>query len=203
MTEPRNENDTARPQAAPAAPTKAAPTDPAAAAPAAPTEAAPTAPAPAESTDAASTKAASAELTSAEPTSADAAPAAAPQVDPMKGFRGVMAGTLVLEAIVVALALLVVAKLYGGLATAAGIIVGVVVVVLLVTCALLRHSWSVWMIAIAQLALIGCAFGSPAVAAIGVLFALVWGWLLWARRDVARRMAAGRLPSQRPSEQSE
>lgn len=182
MTEPTNENDTARPEAAPAAP-------------AAPAEAASTEVAPAEAspTEAAPVPAA--------PT--EAAPAAAPQVDPMKGFRGVMAGTLVLEAIVVALALLVVAKLYGGLATAAGIVVGVVVVVLLVTCALLRHSWSVWVIGVAQLALIGCAFGSPAVAAIGVLFALVWGWLLWARRDVARRMAAGRLPSQRPSAQSE
>ena len=64
----------------------------------------------------------------------------------MKGFRGVMAGTLVLEAIVVALALLVVAKLYGGLATGVGIVVGAAVLVLLVTCALLRGrgawSWS-------------------------------------------------------------
>lgn len=126
----------------------------------------------------------------------------APAVDPMKGFRGVMAGTLVLEAIVVALALLVVAKLYGGLATGVGIVVGAVVVVLLATCALLRHSWSVVVIGVAQLALIGCAFGSGAVAVVGVLFALVWGWLLWARRDVARRMAAGRLPGQRPSGQS-
>jgi hypothetical protein len=114
----------------------------------------------------------------------------------MKGFRGVMAGTLVLEAIVVALSLLVVAKLNGGLGTAAGIVVGAVVVLLLVLCALLRRPWVVGPIWMAQAALIGCVFSSVPVGVVGVLFALIWGFLLWLRRDVARRMAAGELPSQ-------
>jgi len=118
-------------------------------------------------------------------------------VDPMKGFRGVMAGTLVLEAIVVALSLLVVAKLDGGLATAPGIVVGVVAVLLLVLCGFLRRSWVVVPIWVAQAALIGCVFSSVPVGIVGVLFALIWGFLLWLRRDVARRMAAGELPSQR------
>jgi len=117
-------------------------------------------------------------------------------VDPMKGFRGVMAGTLVLEAIVVALSLLVVAKLNGGLATGAGIVVGVVVVLLLVLCGLLRRSWVTVPIWVAQAALIGCVFSSVPVGIVGVLFALIWGFLLWLRWDVARRMAAGELPSQ-------
>ncbi|HEX5120023.1 MAG TPA: DUF4233 domain-containing protein [Pseudonocardiaceae bacterium] len=122
-------------------------------------------------------------------------------VDPMKGFRGVMAGTLVLEAIVVALSLLVVAKLYGGLATGAGVLVGVVIVVLLITCGLLRRTWSLGVIAAAQVALICCFFlGSPGVGAVGALFALIWCYLLWLRWDVARRMAAGRLPSQQAAE---
>ena len=119
-----------------------------------------------------------------------------PAVDPMKGFRGVMAGTLVLEAIVVALALLVVAKLDGGLGTGAGIVVGAVVVLLVVTCGLLRRSWAVWLVVVAQVALIACVLSAPAVGVIGALFALVWGFLLWLRRDVARRMAAGELPGQ-------
>jgi hypothetical protein len=117
-------------------------------------------------------------------------------VDPMKGFRGVMAGTLVLEAIVVALSLLVVAKLDGGLATGAGVVVGVVVVLLVVLCAQLRRPWVVPVIWVAQVALIGCVFSAPAVGIIGALFALIWGYLLWLRRDVARRMAAGELPGQ-------
>ncbi len=119
-----------------------------------------------------------------------------PAVDPMKGFRGVMAGTLVLEAVVVALALLVVAKLDGGLATGAGIVVGAVVVLLVVTCGLLRRPWAVWLVVAAQVALLACVVSAPAVGLIGGLFALVWGFLLWLRRDVARRMAAGELPSQ-------
>jgi hypothetical protein len=124
-----------------------------------------------------------------------------PTVDPMKGFRGVMAGTLVLEAIVVALSLLVVAKLYGGLHTSAGVLVGVVIVVLLLACTLLRRRWIVGVIAAAQLALVCCFFlGSAGVGAIGVLFALIWGYLLWLRWDVARKMAAGRLPSQQVAE---
>lgn len=117
-------------------------------------------------------------------------------VDPMKGFRGVMAGTLVLEAIVVALSLLVVAKLDGGLATGPGVVVGVVVVLLVVLCAQLRRPWVIPALWVAQVALIGCVFSAPAVGIIGALFALIWGYLLWLRRDVARRMAAGELPGQ-------
>jgi hypothetical protein len=122
-----------------------------------------------------------------------------PVVDPMKGFRGVMAGTLVLEAIVVALSLLVVAKLYGGLGSGTGAVVGLVVVLLVVTCALLRRPWSVVLIWVAQAGLICCFPGSAAVGAVGVLFALIWGVLLWMRWDVGRRMAAGQLPSQHPN----
>lgn len=121
-------------------------------------------------------------------------------VDPMKGFRGVMGGTLVLEAIVVALSLLVVAKLDGGLATGAGIVVGVVVLLLVVLCGFLRRTWAVSLIWVAQVALIGCVFTAPAVAIVGGLFTLIWGYLLWLRRDVQRRMTAGQLPSQQVRE---
>jgi hypothetical protein len=120
-------------------------------------------------------------------------------VDPMKGFRGVMAGTLVLEAIVVALSLLVVAKLDGGLAGWVGIVVGVVIVVLLVTCGLLRRPWAVHVVAVTQVGLLACFPGSTGVGIVGVLFVLIWGYLLWLRWDVARRMAAGLLPSQQPN----
>ena len=110
-----------------------------------------------------------------------------------------MAGTLVLEAIVVALSLLVVAKLDGGLAGWVGVVVGLVIVVLLATCALLRRPWAVHVVVVTQVALLACFPGSTGVGIIGVLFALIWGYLLWLRRDVARRMAAGLLPSQQPN----
>lgn len=127
---------------------------------------------------------------------------APPAVDPMKGFRGVAAGALVLEAIVVALSLLVVAKLDGGLVSWVGIVVGLVIVALLALCALLRRRWSLPAVCVVQLALIGCFPGSVGVGAIGVLFALIWAYLLYLRWDVARRMAAGRLPSQQSNRHS-
>jgi hypothetical protein len=116
----------------------------------------------------------------------------------MKGFRGVAAGTLVLEAIVVALALLVVAKLEGGLASWVGFVVGASVAVLIATCVVIRRPWSAVVIVLVQVALIACVVAAPAVGVIGVLFALVWGYLAWLRRDVARKMAAGELPGQQP-----
>lgn len=137
----------------------------------------------------------------AEPQPADAE-SAPPAVDPMKGFRGVAAGALVLEAIVVALALLVVAKLDGGLVSWVGFVVGGVVVALVVLCALLRHRWSLPAVCVVQLALVACFPGSVGVGVVGVLFILIWAYLLYLRWDVARRMAAGRLPSQQSNRHS-
>jgi hypothetical protein len=118
--------------------------------------------------------------------------------DPMKGFRGVMAGTLVLEAIVVALALLVIANLYGGMGTVLGILVACVAAAHVLLCGVLKRNWAPVAVLVLQALLIACFAGSTPVGVIGVLFGLIWIMLLWMRRDVARRMAAGRLPSQQP-----
>jgi hypothetical protein len=40
----------------------------------------------------------------------------------------------------------------------------------------------------------------PALGVMGVVFLVVWGFLLWLRREVARRMAAGELPAQQVRE---
>lgn len=118
--------------------------------------------------------------------------------DPMKGFRGVMSGTLIMEAITVALALPVVNKLGGGISTGTGWTVIAVAVVLVVTCGFVKRLWAVPLILGLQAVLIVMVFWLPAIAVIGVLFLAVWLWLLWLRRDVARRMAAGTLASQQP-----
>ena len=47
-----------------------------------------------------------------------------------------------------------------------------------------------------QAILIAGFFAVTEVGVIGVLFGLVWTYLFWLRRDVAKRMAEGRLPSQ-------
>jgi hypothetical protein len=110
-----------------------------------------------------------------------------------------MAGALVMEAIVVGLAMFTVADLYGGLNSTVGYLVGFDVLALLVTCAFLRHNWSMIVILVLQLVLVGCIVSAVAVGIVGLLFLVVWVYLFWLRRDVARRMAAGQLPSQQPS----
>jgi hypothetical protein len=118
--------------------------------------------------------------------------------DPMKGFRGVMSGTLIMEAITVALALPVVNKLGGGISTGTGWTVIAVAVALIVTCGFVKRPWAVPLILALQVVLIALVFWLPAITVLGVIFLAVWLWLLWLRRDVARRMAAGTLASQQP-----
>ncbi|WP_020666303.1 DUF4233 domain-containing protein [Amycolatopsis nigrescens] len=122
-----------------------------------------------------------------------------PAKDPMKSFRGVLAGTLIMEAITVALALPVVAKLGGGIDSAKGWAVIAIAVALVVCCGLLKYSWVVPVVLALQLGLIAFFFVLPAVAIIGLLFLAILVWLLWLRREVAKRMAAGTLPSQQPT----
>ncbi|QRP48315.1 DUF4233 domain-containing protein [Amycolatopsis sp. FDAARGOS 1241] len=119
-----------------------------------------------------------------------------PPKDPMKGFRGVLSGTLIMEAITVALALPVVNKLGGGITTATGWTVIGIAVALLVLCGLLKHPWAVPVVLVLQVALIALAFVLPAIAILGAIFLAAFLWFLHLRRDVARRMAAGTLPSQ-------
>lgn len=120
----------------------------------------------------------------------------APPKDPMKSFRGVMAGALTMEFITVALALPVVARLGGGIGSGNGWAVIAIAVALLLCCGLLKRPWIVPVILVLQLALIAFVFSITAIGVIGLLFLAFWLWALWLRRDVARRMAAGTLPAQ-------
>ncbi|OLZ46707.1 DUF4233 domain-containing protein [Amycolatopsis keratiniphila] len=124
-----------------------------------------------------------------------------PAKDPMKSFRGVMAGSLIMEGITVALALPVVAKLGGGVGSFTGWSVIVIAVALIVLCGFLKKPWAVPAVLVLQVALIAFFVALPAVAILGVIFLGIWLWLLWLRRDVARRMAAGTLPSQQQQAQ--
>lgn len=116
--------------------------------------------------------------------------------DPMKGIRGVFAATLVLESIVVLLSLLVLSK-FGEGATAAGVtaIVGLAVA-MIVASGLQRRPWGLTLALVLQVAMIACGLLVPVLGALGVLFGLVWIGLLLFRREVARRMERGELPSQ-------
>lgn len=116
--------------------------------------------------------------------------------DPWKSFRGVMAGTLILEAIVVLLALPVVGTVGGGLTPAAlGYLIGLAVVLVMLA-GLQGRSWAIWVNLGVQLIPIVGFVVYPGVGFIGVLFAGVWALIAYLRAEVLRRERRGLLPGQ-------
>jgi uncharacterized protein DUF4233 len=116
--------------------------------------------------------------------------------DPMKGLRGVYAATLTLEAIVVALALLVLPK-FGEGATPFGVTtIAGLAVAMVVAAGLQRRPWGLWFALGLQAVMIACGLLVPALGVMGVVFALVWAGILLLRRDLLGKMARGELPSQ-------
>jgi hypothetical protein len=118
--------------------------------------------------------------------------------DPWKGFRGVMAGTLLLEAIVVLLALPVVAVLGGGLTVAAGTYLIGLAAVLVGLSAVQGRPWAIWVNLAMQLVVIAGLVFYPAIGVVGVIFGAVWGLIAYLRAEVLRRQRRGLLPGQQP-----
>lgn len=117
-----------------------------------------------------------------------------PPTDPMRTFPRILAGTLLLETIVVLLALPVVAKLGDGLATWQGVLVGALALALVVAAGLVRRPWGVGVGLGLQLVMIACWFAVPALGVLGLVFLLVWVYLLWLRHLVARRISESSGP---------
>lgn len=118
--------------------------------------------------------------------------------DPWKSFRGVMAGTLLLEAIVVLLALPVVAAADKGLTfPTAGYLVGYAIVLVLLI-GVQGRSWAIWVNLGIQVVLIAGWAVNGAVGFIGVIFMLVWLLIAYLRAEVLRRQKRGLLPGQQP-----
>ncbi len=114
--------------------------------------------------------------------------------DPWRSFRGVMAGTLILEAIVVLLALPVVGAVGGGLTgIALGYLIGLAVLLLLLA-GLQGRPWAIWINLVVQLAVIAGFLVYPGIGFIGVLFAAVWALIAYFRAEVLRRQRRGLLP---------
>jgi hypothetical protein len=124
-------------------------------------------------------------------------PEAPPNVrDPWKGLRGVMAGTLVLEFIVFALGLLVIGQLGTGVSSAGFALVAALAVMLLVAAFVQRQSWGLGVALVLQFAMVACFFVHLAIGIMGVVFLGIWGYILYVRREVAKRMREGRLADQ-------
>jgi len=117
-------------------------------------------------------------------------------VDPWKSFRGVMAGTLILELIAVLLALPVVGAVGGGLTPwSTGYLVGFAILLGLLA-GLQGRPWAIWANLGVQLILVAGFFIYPAIGFMGVLFGVVWGVIAYLRAEVLRRQRLGLLPGQ-------
>lgn len=116
--------------------------------------------------------------------------------DPWKSFRGVMAGTLIMEIITVLLALPVVAVVGGGLtAWSTAYLVGFAVL-LGVLAGMQGRPWAIWAnLGVQLLLVLGFAL-YPGVGFIGVLFTVVWAVIAYLRWEVLRRQRLGLLPGQ-------
>lgn len=116
--------------------------------------------------------------------------------DPWKSFRGVMAATLILEAIVVLLALPVVSVVGGGLSAASTAFLIGFAVLLVLMAGIQGRSWAIWANLAVQGVLIAGWALYPGVGFIGLLFAVVWLLIVYLRAEVLRRQRDGRLPGQ-------
>lgn len=122
----------------------------------------------------------------------------APPPDPWKSFRGVMAGTLILEAIVVLLALPVVGAVGPGLTPLSTAYVVGFAVSLVLMAGVQGRSWAIWANLGVQLILVAGWSIYPAVGFIGLLFVVVWLLIAYLRAEMLRRQKRGLLPGQRP-----
>jgi hypothetical protein len=114
-----------------------------------------------------------------------------PPADPWRGFRGVMAATLILEAVVMLLAIPVVGAVGGGLtALSLSYLLGLAAVLILLA-GLQRRPWAIWVnLGIQVVPLAGFAVYSG-VGFIGALFAAVWALIAYLRYEVLLRQEHG------------
>ena len=126
-------------------------------------------------------------------------PGHAPEKDPLKGIRGVMSGTLILEAITILLSLTVILKVDDGSYWTVGnwgfiTAVGVAHVVMAF---LQRFQWALPVSMTLQVVLlVGGFFVHYSVAIIAVIFIIVWWYLLHLRSTLIERMKRGWLTTQ-------
>lgn len=121
-----------------------------------------------------------------------------PSVDPWRGFRGVMAGTLILEAIVIALAFPIVWRVGGGLTVWSGLYLGLLTLAMILGSGLQGRSWALpYNLALQVITIAGWAI-HWSIGVVGVVFGIVWVYIAYIKRDVRLRMERGQLNGQEP-----
>jgi Protein of unknown function (DUF4233) len=124
-----------------------------------------------------------------------------PPPDPWKSFRGVMAGTLILESIVVLLALPVVSMSQGGLTVwSGGYLIGMAILLILLA-GVQGRPWALKANIGFQVVVIAGALIHATIGFIGVVFGGVWLLIAYLRGEVKRRQDRGLLPGQQDLEE--
>jgi hypothetical protein len=121
-----------------------------------------------------------------------------PAIDPWKGLRGVMAGTLILEVIVLGLAFPIVANIGSGLTWLSGGYLGLVVLAHIVAAGLQGRPYALRLDIGLQILVIAGGLLHWSVAVIGVIFLCVWVYIAYIKHDVEVRISKGMLPGQEP-----
>ncbi|MGV9672422.1 MULTISPECIES: DUF4233 domain-containing protein [unclassified Gordonia (in: high G+C Gram-positive bacteria)] len=109
-----------------------------------------------------------------------------------------MAGTLILEVIVMALTFPVVAKIGPGLSWFSGVYLGVVTLLLILAAGIQKRPRALDIDLGLQVPVILGGIFHWSIAVVGVIFLFVWIYIRYVRNDVARRMREGRLAGQEP-----
>ncbi|GAA1998550.1 DUF4233 domain-containing protein [Nakamurella flavida] len=136
-------------------------------------------------------------MTAAAEPAGDETPRRRP-ADPERGLRGIISATLFLEAIVILLAIPVAVNTGNEVGPLGVVLICVLAVLHIGACAVVSRPWVFTMIFVLQALVIAGWALSGSLGVMGVVFALVWGLILWFRTEFRRRQAAGTLPSQQP-----
>ncbi|MGV9826589.1 MULTISPECIES: DUF4233 domain-containing protein [unclassified Gordonia (in: high G+C Gram-positive bacteria)] len=121
-----------------------------------------------------------------------------PVNDPWKGLRGVMAGTLILEVIVMILTFPIVARVGNGITWVSGSYLAVVTVLLILAAGRQGRPGALRLDLGLQILVIAGGVFHWSIAVIGVIFLFVWLYIRYIKIDVERRIERGQLPGQQP-----
>ncbi|AIG64554.1 membrane protein [Corynebacterium atypicum] len=125
-------------------------------------------------------------------------PGHAPEKDPLKGLRGVMAGTLVMEAISFALVLTVILRVDNGAYWTTfnwGFVTALSLAFLLLAF-LQRFQWAFRTALVLQVVALAGFFVHPSMGIVAILFICVWAYILHLRSNLIARMERGLLTTQ-------
>ncbi|HEY3007844.1 MAG TPA: DUF4233 domain-containing protein [Micromonosporaceae bacterium] len=104
--------------------------------------------------------------------------------NPGAAMRGLGAGALVIEAVVLLLGIQPIRVLGGDLTGAAIAAIVALAVSAVVLAGLIRHRWAWYAATVLQGLLLLAGFLHWSLAAIGVVFSLVWAYVLYVRRTI-------------------